>query len=493
MGDYTKIAFIIAAAFIAGAALALFFAILSSSKLKSEKASLQASLESLIRDAERIREEKEENEIKMQSAQDRLIESERKLATAEEREKSAWKMFHDEEEEKQSLEEKIALLADKNESLNKELADMHSKYASETEKNKWVAEADKSLREAFNSLSKEISDNNNNVFLEKANDKLKDFAEKLDQKMTGESKNVENIINPVGEQLKELTKQVNEMEKVRASAYTGLNTSVEDLKKQNEILQNETRSLNSALRNNSVRGKWGEEQLRRIAELSGMAEHIDYEQQYVADDGKRPDMMIKLTGEKAIPVDSKVPMDDYLAYAQSLDESERKASLERHVKAVKKHIDVLAKKEYWKTEERSVQYVVMVIPYESGLSATFEADTNIFEYGMERNVLLLSPMTFYAFLKAVSLGWAEYQMNENAKEIARISGELIDRTEKFFEHFDGIGQNMTKTVTKYNEAVKSYNSRLLPTFNKLRQLKAEDDARMIEEVSSDIHVTKTDL
>lgn len=385
-------------------------------------------------------------------------------------------------------------LAQKNEQLNIQLQKAMSEGAAEAEKTKWVDQADKNLREAFSALSKDIIDQNNNLFLERANDKLNDFAAKLDQKMAGESKNVSSIVTPVGEQLKELQKQVFEMENKRASAYSGLFTTVDELRKQNDILKSETHSLNSALRNSSVRGKWGEEQLRRIAELSGMIEHIDFEEQYVNDDGKRPDMTVMLTGDRVIPVDSKVPMDEYLLYAECTDNNERAAHLDKHIRAVKRHIDALGKKEYWKSAERSVQFVVMVVPYESGLSAIFEADQGIFQYALEKNVLLLSPMTFYAFLKSVSLGWSEYNMAENAKEISKLSAELIERFDRFMKYMEDIGANMGKAVLKYNEAVNSYNKRLLPTFNKIKSLndKTENEPLELAENVLNVHLSDND-
>ncbi len=401
------------------------------------------------------------------------------------------KLESETETKNQCIAEKQDLLA-KNEHLNVELQKAVSASAAEAEKNKWVTEADKTLRETFNAISKDIIDQNNNLFLARANDKLNDFAAKLDQKMEGESRNVNNIVTPVGEQLKELQKQVAEMENKRVAAYTGLETSVVELRKQNDILKSEAQSLNSALRNSSVRGKWGEAQLRRIAELSGMVEHIDFEEQYVNNDGKRPDMIILLTGNRTIPVDSKVPMDEYLSFAESSDNTERSSHLDKHVRAVKRHIDALAKKEYWKSFERTVPFVVMVMPYESGLSATFEADQGIFQYGLDRNVLLLSPMTFYAFLKSVSMGWAEYNMAENAKEISKLSNELIERFERFIKYIDDIGSNMGKAVSKYNEAIGSYNKRLLPTFNKLKELNGKDISEAIDPLENVLNVQISD-
>ena len=341
----------------------------------------------------------------------------------------------------------------------------------------WINGAEKSLSDKFEALSKKVMDNNNTVFIEKANDKLKDFEGKLNANLQGSSKEVGNIITPVSEQLKELQKKIEELEKNRISAYTGLSTNVEELKKQNTQLHDATQLLNDTLKNTAQRGKWGEEQLHKIAELAGMVEHIDYEEQHTTDSKdsqRRPDMTIHLTGGRVVPVDSKVPMDAYLNYVQATEPAEQKRYLAEHCSAVRKHIDSLSKKEYWKEFERSAQFVVMVVPYESGLSATFENDRDVFNYGMGRNVLLLSPITFYAFLKSVSLGWAENKMAQNAKEIAFAGKVLIERIDKFYEHMDKIGKSLRGTVENYNSAISSYNTRLLPSMNRFRELNSTE-------------------
>ena len=232
---------------------------------------------------------------------------------------------------------------------------------------------------------------------------------------------------------------------------------------------------------NAQRGKWGEEQLRRIAELAGMVEHIDFEEQEVNVEGSRPDMVIHLTGGRSVPVDSKAPMNSYLAYLDDTDEAQRAKHLSEHVKALRNHIDTLYRKAYWKSEDRSVEMVAMVVPYESGLSAAFATDREIFGYAMEKNVLLLSPMTFYAFLKSVSIGWQENAMSKNAKEIAKQSKELIKRFETFYGHFDKIDKALANARTAYDSAVSSYNSRLLPAFNRFETLSNGTEQNLLEE------------
>lgn len=328
----------------------------------------------------------------------------------------------------------------------------------------WIEKSKEEMKDSFTSLSKSIAENNSKVFLESANDKLTDFSNALGEKLKGSNEAVGGIVKPVGEDLKALHEKM-----------AGLSEKVETLGKQSGELKNATDMLSSTLKNNSQRGRWGEEQLHKVAELAGMVEHIDFDEQSVNSDGSRPDMVIHLTGGRNVPVDSKAPMNAYLMYLDDTDETARQKHLAEHVKALKGHIDALNKKAYWKSEERSAEMVAMVVPYESGLSAAFTADREIFSYAMEKNVLLLSPMTFYAFLKSVSIGWQENAMSKNAKEIAKLSKELIDRFEKFYGYVEGIGNALDKARDQYDNAMGSYNRRLAVTFNRFRLLSSGMD------------------
>ncbi|MBQ5897503.1 MAG: DNA recombination protein RmuC, partial [Oscillospiraceae bacterium] len=381
------IAIIISAAALAvGFLIAFLIQNAKISALKNENGNLKAEKENVLS-------ENDENRRKNEKLLFEISEKDRELAVKETILKT--ETFRANEAERKNEE-----LSAKAEELSEKLSVVSAKAAATEESNKnireWIEKADVSLKDSFASISKNITENNNKVFLESANDK------------------VGGIVTPVSNELKELRAKVEELEQKRVSAYSGLNEKVESLQKQNSELKNATDLLNSTLKNNAQRGKWGEEQLRRIAELAGMVEHIDFEEQEVNVEGSRPDMVIHLTGGRSVPVDSKAPMNSYLAYLDDTDEAQRAKHLSEHVKALRNHIDTLYRKAYWKSEDRSVEMVAMVVPYESGLSAAFATDREIFGYAMEKNVLLLSPMTFYAFLKSVSIGWQENAMSKNA-------------------------------------------------------------------------------
>ncbi len=423
------------------------------SALKSENGNLKAEKENLSKEIEESRKNREN--LLFENS-----EKEREIAVKETILKTETFRANEAERKNSELSEKVSELSDK-------LSVVSAKAAATEESNRnikeWIDKADVSLKDSFASISKNITENNNKVFLESANDK------------------VGGIVNPVASELKELRAKVEELEQKRASAYGTLTQQVEGLQKQNSELKNATDLLNSTLKNNAQRGKWGEEQLRRIAELAGMVEHIDFEEQEVNVEGSRPDMVIHLTGGRSVPVDSKAPMNSYLAYLDDTDETARAKHLSEHVKALRSHIDTLYRKAYWKSEDRSVEMVAMVVPYESGLSAAFATDREIFSYAMEKNVLLLSPMTFYAFLKSVSIGWQENAMSKNAKEIAKQSKELIKRFETFYGHFDKIDKALANARTAYDSAVSSYNSRLLPAFNRFETLSNGTEQELLEE------------
>lgn len=465
------------------AAAALLVGFLAAFMIQNGKiSSLKSGAEIFKAENQRLSSEGAERQKRLDSLSETLSETRQELAAREAELRGAKIRISEFEEKNADLSARMGALSEKLHTASANAAAMEQSYKDLRE---WINNADVSLKNSFASLSKDITDNNTKVFLETANDKLFDFAQKLGENLKGNNEAVSGIITPVGNELKELRNKVEEIEKARASAYSGLTAQVDVLKKQNSELQDATNLLNSTLKNNAQRGKWGEEQLRKIAELAGMVEHIDFEEQQINVDGSRPDMVINLTGNRTIPVDSKVPMNSYMLYLDDTDEQSRSRHLSEHVKALRSHIDTLNKKAYWKSEERSAEMVAMVVPYESGLSAAFACDRDIFSYAMEKNVLLLSPMTFYAFLKSVSIGWQESAMSKNAKEIAALSKELIDRFNVFFGYFGGIDKALTNARDQYDKAVRSYNSRLTPTFNRFKALSSGMDEEKAELVYDD--------
>ncbi|MBE5816694.1 MAG: DNA recombination protein RmuC [Clostridiales bacterium] len=337
----------------------------------------------------------------------------------------------------------------------------------------WMDTAEIRMKESFKALSDDVMRVNSTAFLNTANDKFKTLLEQMNKDMVSNSEKMGSIVNPLGENLTKLEKEIKELEAKRQQAYGSLTEQVKGLSEQSVRLTEATNNINNVLHSGKSRGKWGEEQLKRIAEMSGMVEHIDFNTQVTqsgAESTKRPDMVIHLSGGRDVPVDSKVPMDEYMRYSVEDDAQRRSEYLTGHIRSLKKHINELSGKEYWKQLDGPVDFVVMFIPYESGLSAAFEGDSDIFQYASDKNVLLLSPVTFYAFLKAVSSGWTEVRMTENIKKISQASNEIIERFTKFITHVENIGKGLNAAVKGYNQAMSSYNSRLLPSFRRMEEL-----------------------
>ncbi len=228
-------------------------------------------------------------------------------------------------------------------------------------------------------------------------------------------------------------------------------------------------NLSQALKSHTVRGKWGEIQLRRIVEMAGMVEHVDFVEQASTDEG-RPDMIIYLPQEGILPVDAKAPLDAYLEAMTTSSDEVMERKLAEHVHALKSRINELGRKSYWQQFPDSLEFVVMLVPNDACLNVAFEQDPGILEYAMNMRILLATPTSLIGLLKTVAYGWSQLHIAENAQNIAIQGKELYSRLLKFFEHIFKTGKALDGAVKSYNEAVGSLESRLLPAAGKFRDL-----------------------
>jgi DNA recombination protein RmuC len=335
--------------------------------------------------------------------------------------------------------------------LKARLATLEAEKKSEQEKLQWVGSAQETLREAFNAL---------------AGDALKSNA----QALTAEAKkDIDGVVKPMREQLTTLSDHVRELEKQRVGAYRSIQTELSHLRETHGKLQQSTVSLAQALRSPTVRGRWGEIELRRIVEMAGMERHVAFDEQATTDAG-RPDMIVHLTHCGVLPVDSKVPLDAYLSAMEASDEGQQRHYLDLHAKAVRSRVNDLGQKRYWDQFQPSPDFVVMFVPNEACLGAAFSQDATLLEHAIDKRVLICSPVTLLALLRTVAFGWQQHQITENAIRIAEEGKELFRRVQTFANHLESVGSSLGKSVDAYNKAVASFDRRLLPAAQRLQEM-----------------------
>jgi DNA recombination protein RmuC len=334
-------------------------------------------------------------------------------------------------------------------------------------------EAQAKLSDAFRSLAGEALNESTNQFLKLAESRLETMQVDATSQLNSKKVEIDGIVNPLNEALKELKAELNRVESSRQEAYGQLTSQVHALNDMNRQLRDETGSLVNSLRQPQIKGKWGELTLRRAIELAGLSPHCDFNEQHrvETEDGiLRPDLVIHVAGGKHIVVDSKVPLHAFLNVVSAQNENDRLAAMKSHVDLVRKHIRDLSSKTYWSQFEQTPELVVLFMPAEAFFSAALEQDRDLMEDAMKQRVILASPTTLIALLKSVAYGWRQEDVSRNAEKISDLGRKLYDRVLTFLNHMEGIRRNLEATNKAYNSAVGALESRILPSVRSFREL-----------------------
>jgi len=334
-----------------------------------------------------------------------------------------------------------------------------------------VAANEEKVKAEIENLVTDMGRKNSEDFLKLAEERLGRVQTAADKDHEARRKELDDLMRPMSESLANLDQATKDLEKERSDAYSGMLRHLKLLEQQTDRLGSEARNLSTSLRkSSSVRGDWGEVALRNLLEMAGMTKHTDFLEQKGIEGGGRPDFVVRLPGDGAIPIDAKTSGKHYLEALEEENLTQRQAKLAEHAKAMRSRVNELTRKEYLSKVEGRAEFVVMFVPSEALISVAFEIDPDLHEDAMDRGVIISSPASMIALLRTAALYWQQVRFAEDAKEVVDVAREFYMRMATWSEHFSEVGKRLEKATEFYNKAVGSWERSVIPQGRRLEEL-----------------------
>jgi DNA recombination protein RmuC len=350
---------------------------------------------------------------------------------------------------------------------------------------KSLDEVKKTMIDTFKSAASDALLQNNKQFIDLAKPQLEAQVNASKGDLDQRKSAIEEMLKPVKESIDSYKKRIEELEKGSEKTFGQVTEMLSNIQATNASLQKETGALVNALRNPRVRGRWGEIGLRRAVEFSGMSAHCDFiEQAYTGDDDSilKPDMIINLPGNSHVVVDSKLPLDAYLEALETDDETARNVLFVKHARMLRDHITKLSRKQYWSQFENTPDFVVLYMEVESAFNVALMTDKTLLQDAMNNKIILATPTTLIVILKSVAMSWQQHNITENAIEILKAADDFSARVTTFADHLDKVGGGLKNALKSYNDAIGSWESRIVPAGRKLEQLKATENKNALPDI-----------